>query len=85
MTILQKYEYKTEGYKTLWDSTTSITAYFTGFKKFKNTLADCGITTCVKEMTMAAGARMWKSKMFAKDQLVLWENKPTTNQTWQAL
>ncbi len=23
--------------------------------------------------------------MFTEDQLVLWENKPTTNQTWQAL
>jgi hypothetical protein len=36
-------------------------------------------------MTMAAEARMWESKMFTKDQLVLWENKPTANQTWQAL
>ncbi len=36
-------------------------------------------------MTMAAGARMWESEMFTKDQLVLWENKPTANQTWQVL
>jgi hypothetical protein len=36
-------------------------------------------------MTMAAGARMWESKMFTEDQLVLWENKPSANQTWQAL
>jgi hypothetical protein len=36
-------------------------------------------------MTMAAGARMWESEMFTKDQLVLWENKPAANQTWQAL
>jgi hypothetical protein len=36
-------------------------------------------------MTMAAGARMWESKMFTKDQLVLWENKPAANQMWQAL
>ncbi len=28
---------------------------------------------------------MWESKMFTKDQLVLWENKPTANQMWQAL
>ncbi len=28
---------------------------------------------------------MWESKMFTKDQLVLWENKPPANQTWQAL
>ncbi len=35
MTMLQKYEYKTEGYKMPWDPTTSITAYFTGLKKFK--------------------------------------------------
>ncbi len=75
MMTLQKFEYKTEGYKTLWDPTTSITAYFTGLEKFKNSLANCGILTSVKEMTMTAGARMWESKMFTKDQLVLWENK----------
>jgi hypothetical protein len=85
MTTLQKYKYKTEGYKTPWDPTTSITAYFTGLEKFKNSLANRGIATSVKEMTMAARARMWESKMFTKDQLVLWENKPAANQTWQAL
>jgi hypothetical protein len=85
MTMLQKFEYKTEGYKTPWNPTTSIMAYFTGLKKFKSSLANCGILTSVKEMTMAAGARMWESKMFTKDQLVLWENKPSANQTWQAL
>jgi hypothetical protein len=85
MTTLQKFEYKTEGYKTPWDPTMSITAYFTGLKKFKNSLADHGISRSVKEMTMAAGARMWESEMFTKDQLVLWENKPSANQTWQVL
>jgi hypothetical protein len=58
MTTLQKYEYKTEGYKMPWDPTMSITAYFTGLKKFKNSLADCGIAMSVEEMTMAVGARM---------------------------
>jgi hypothetical protein len=85
MTTLQKFEYKTEGYKAPWDPTTSITAYFTGLEKFKNSLADRGILTSVKEMSMAAGARMWESEMFTKDQLVLWENKPAANQTWQTL
>ncbi len=85
MTTSQKYKYKTEGYKTPWDPTTSITAYFTGLEKFKNSLANRSIATIVKEMTMAVGARMWESKMFTEDQLVLWENKPATNQTWQAL
>ncbi len=41
MTTLQKFEYKTEGYKAPWDPTTSITAYFTGLEKFKNSLANC--------------------------------------------
>ncbi len=85
MMTLQKYEYKTEGYKTPWDPTLSITAYFTGLIKFKNSLANRGIAISIKEMTMAAGARLWESKMFTKDQLVLWDNKPATNQTWQAL
>jgi hypothetical protein len=71
MMMSQKYEYKTEGYKTPWDPTTSITSYFTGLEKIKNSLADCGILTSVEEMTMAAGARMWESKMFTEDQLVL--------------
>ncbi len=47
MMALQKFEYKTEGYKTPWDPTTSITAYFTGLEKFKNSLADRGILTRV--------------------------------------
>jgi hypothetical protein len=85
MTTSQKFEYKTEGYKAPWDPTTSITAYFTGLKKFKNSLADRGISTSVEEITMAAGARMWENEMFTEDQLVLWENKPAANQTWQAL
>jgi hypothetical protein len=85
MRTSQKYKYKTEGYKTLWDPTTSITAYFTGLEKFKNSLANCGIATSIEEMTMAAGTRMWESEMFTEDQLVLWENKPATNQTWQVL
>jgi hypothetical protein len=85
MTMSQKFKYKTEGYKTPWDPTMSITAYFTGLEKFKNSLADCGISTTIKEMTMAVGARMWESKMFTKDQLALWENKPSANQTWQVL
>ncbi len=36
-------------------------------------------------MTMAAGTRMWESKMFTEDQMVAWENKPAAQQTWQAL
>ncbi len=28
---------------------------------------------------------MWESKMFTKDQMVAWENKPAAQQTWQAL
>ncbi len=34
---------------------------------------------------MEAGARMWESKMFTKDQMVAWENKTTAQQTWQNL
>ncbi len=34
---------------------------------------------------MAAGARMWESKMFTKDQMVAWENKTPAQQTWQNL
>ncbi len=85
MMTSQKFKYKTEGYKMPCDPTMSITAYFTGLEKFKNSLADCGILMSVKEMTMAAGARMWESEMFTKDQLVLWENKPSANQTLQVL
>jgi hypothetical protein len=85
MTTSQKYDYKEAGYKTPWDPTMSITGYFTGLKKFKNSLDDRGISTSNKEMTMAAGARMWDSEMFTDDQLVAWENKPDANKTWQAL
>jgi hypothetical protein len=85
MTTSQKFEYKVEGYGKQWDPTTSITAYFTALDKFRTSLAHCGISTSVDEMTMAAGARMWESKMFTEDQMVAWENKTAAQQTWQAL
>jgi hypothetical protein len=85
MTTSQKFEYKSEGYAKQWDPTTSITAYFTGLDKFCTSLTDRGISTSVNKMTMAAGARMWELEMFTKDQMVAWENKPATQQTWQAL
>jgi hypothetical protein len=82
MTTSQKFEYKSEGYAKQWDPTTSITAYFTGLDKFRTSLANCGISTSVNEMMMAAGALMWESEMFTKDQMVAWENKPAAQQTW---
>ncbi len=85
MTTSQKYEYKAKGYAKQWDPTTSIRAYFTTLDRFRNSLADRGISTIIKEMTMAAGARMWESEMFTKDQMVAWENKPAAQHTWQAL
>ncbi len=85
MRTSQKFEYKAEGYGKQWDPTMSIMAYFTGLDKFHTSLTDCNILTSVDEMTMAAGARMWESEMFTKDQMVAWENKTPAQQTWQAL
>jgi hypothetical protein len=85
MTTSQKFEYKAKGCGKQWDPTTSITAYFTGLDKFRTSLANQGIATSVEEMMMAAGVRMWESKMFTKEQMVAWENKPAAQQTWQAL
>ncbi len=59
--------------------------YFIGLDKFQTSLADRGIATRIKEMTMAAGVRMRESKMFTGDQMVAWENKTATQQTWQNL
>ncbi len=85
MTMSQKFEYKSEGYGKQWDPTTSITTYITGLDKFCTSLPNRGILTSIKEMTMAAGARMWDSEMLTKDQMVAWENKPAAQQMWQAL
>jgi hypothetical protein len=85
MTTSQKFEYKAERYGKQWDPTTSITAYFTGLHKFQTSLANRGITMSIKEMTMAASARMWESEMFTKDQMIAWENKTAAQQTWQNL
>jgi hypothetical protein len=82
MTSSQKFEYKAEGYGMQWDPMTSITAYFTSLDKFRTSLANRGIATSIMEITMAAGVRMWESKMFTKDQMVEWENKTPTQQTW---
>jgi hypothetical protein len=67
MTTSQKFEYKAEGYGKQWYPTTSIMAYFTGLDKFQTSLANHSIATSIKEMRMAAGARMWQHKMFTKD------------------
>jgi hypothetical protein len=49
MTTAQKYEYKTNGYNTLWDPTTSISAYFTPLNCFQVSLEDRGIATSKDE------------------------------------
>jgi len=85
MTTVQKFEYKTNGYNTTWDPTTSITAYFTQLDRFQVSLGDRGIATRDQEKTMAAGAQMWQSKMFTEDQMVAWENRTSVTQTWTEL
>ncbi len=85
MTTAQKYEYKTTGYNTPWDPTTSVTAYFTSLDRFLISLTDRGISMSKAEKTMAAGAQMWQSEMFTEDQILSWENKPAAGQTWVAL
>jgi hypothetical protein len=85
MTTSQEYDNKTEGYRKAWDPTTSITAYFTGLDRFQIALGDRGILTSAEEKTMAAGSCMWESEMFTEDQMVVSENKPTANQTWDNL
>ena len=85
MTVAQKHDYKNTGYNTLWDPTTSITMYFTGFNCFQTSLSDRSIATSNTEKTMVISAQMWNSKMFTEDQMVAWESKPTTNQTWTNL
>jgi hypothetical protein len=85
MTPAQKYEYKNAGFNAPWDTTMSITAYFTSLNRFQISLGDCGIATSNAEKTMAAGAQMWNSEMFTKDQMLSWENKPAINQTWPNL
>jgi hypothetical protein len=85
MTTFQKYDYKTEGYRKAWDPTTSIKAYFTDLNRFQISLDDRGISTSIKEKTMAAGACIWESEMFTEDQMVAWENKPIADQMWDNL
>jgi hypothetical protein len=58
---------KHKGYRKQWDPITSITAYFTSLDKFQTSLADRGIATSIKEMTMAAGLvgkSIWNSSEF---------------------
>jgi hypothetical protein len=85
MTTAQKHEYKATGYNNPWDPTTSTTAYFTQLDQFQVSLSDLGIATSNAEKTMEAGAQMWQSEMFTKDQMVAWENKPAAQQTWAKL
>ncbi len=54
MTTAQKYEYKTNGYNTPWDPTTSITVYYTLLDCFQVSLNDHGVATSKDKKTMAA-------------------------------
>ena len=85
MTMAQKHEYRTTGYNNLWDSITSITAYFTQLNRFQVSLGDRGIAISEDEKTMAVGAQMWNREMFTEDQMVAWENKTGAQQMWAAL
>ena len=85
MMTAQKFEYKTNGYNTPWDPTTSITAYFTQLDRFQVSLGDHGIATSDQEKTMAADAQMWQSEMFTEDQMVAWKNRTSATQTWAEL
>jgi hypothetical protein len=60
MTV-QKHKYKTTGYNTPWDPTTSITAYFTQLDQFQESLSNRGFATRNAEKTMAVGVQMWQS------------------------
>ncbi len=82
MTMAQKHEYRTIGYNTPWDPSTSITVYFTHLNCFQISLVDRGIATSKEEKVMAAGAQMWESEMFTEEQMLAWENKPAADQTW---
>jgi hypothetical protein len=85
MTTAQKHEYRTTGYNSPWDPTTSITAFFTQLDRFQVSLEDRGIATSEAEKTEAAGAQMWNSEMFTEDQMVAWENRSAAQQTWADL
>ncbi len=85
MTTVQKHKYKATEYKIPWDPTTSITAYFTQLDWFQVSLGNRSIATSKAEKMMVAVAQMWQSKMFTKDQMVAWENKTATQQTWAEL
>ncbi len=85
MTTVQKHEYKATEYNNPWDPTTSITAYFTQLDRFQVSLCNRGIATSDSEIMMVAGAQVWQSKMFTEDQMVAWENKTATKQTWAKL
>jgi hypothetical protein len=63
----------------------SITTYFTLLNCFQVLVGNHGIATSNEEKTMVAGAQMWQSEMFTKDQMVLWENRGAMAQTWAAL
>jgi hypothetical protein len=85
MMTVQKHEYKATRYNNPWDSTTSITVYFTQLDRFQVSIDNRGIGTSNGKKMMAAGAQKWQNEMFTKDQMVMWENKTAAQQTWAKL
>ena len=79
MTTAQKHEYRTTGYNNPWDSSTSITAYFTQLDRFQVALGDRGIATSEEEKMMAAGAQIWNSECSQKTRWLHGKTKPWLN------
>ena len=68
MMTAQKFEYKTNGYNNPWDSTMSITTYFTQLDHFQVSLRDCGITTSDRE-------KMWQRALKCGSPRYSWKIK----------
>ena len=82
MTTLEKYRFRTDGYKQAWDTTKPLTTYFKYLDEFHIKLTARAIETTENEKATAAVAQMWESEFFTEEKMVEWEKKTEAAQGW---
>ena len=82
MTTMEKDTFKRSKYLTKWDTTECITDYWKHLDELTTKLGERNIATSDEEKVMAAVAIMWESGFLTDKNLIKWEKKEASDQTW---
>ena len=85
MKTMEKDTIKQSKYLTKWDTTECITNYWKHLDELTTEFGECNIATSEEEKVMSEVTRMWESEFFTDKNLIKWEKKEASDQTWPNL